>query len=323
MAHSIPRPALALRAIALAALPLLAVGAAACGGGGGGGGGGGTADAHDLASVTPSAQVAATNSGAGDFAADYLRSTHFTSLLVEIDYPAGKAPSADAVQLLHDRLVERCDKPDGISVLVDEAIPRTEFPGTLSVADLQDIENSHRGHFSDLATKTAVMYVLYVTGHSDLDGASTQVLGLSYAGSSIAFFIDNAGGGAPFVTDIDVEATGLVHESGHMMGLVDGGVPMVVPHVDPTSAFHDKDPACVMYWIIHVGGVSGVLGDPTFAQFDVHCMEDTTAFGGKAAGTPLFVGSSARAAQGAAAVRYAAGTCGNAAAALGNPAPNP
>ena len=42
-----------------------------------------------------------------------------------------------------------------------------------------------------------------------------------------------------------MEASGIVHESGHLMGLVDGGVPMVVPHEDSTSAFHDKDPACV------------------------------------------------------------------------------
>ena len=71
---SIPSPRAWARGIALA---VLAGGSFACGGGGGGGGGV-VHPAYDLASVTPSPQVAATDSEAGSFAADYLRATNFT-----------------------------------------------------------------------------------------------------------------------------------------------------------------------------------------------------------------------------------------------------
>jgi len=73
--------------------------------------------------VTPNPRAAAVDSGPGAFAADYLRATVFTRLVVEVDYPASRPPTQASLDLLRDRLIERCDKPDGVEVVADDAIP--------------------------------------------------------------------------------------------------------------------------------------------------------------------------------------------------------
>jgi hypothetical protein len=274
--------------LSLAALAISCGGGGGGGGGGNGGGGGGTdtqgsaAISQDRASVTPSPVVAARQSPPGAFAADYLRGTSFTSLVVEIDYPVGKAPSPEAVSLLEARLAERCDKPDGIVVNVDDAIATSEFPDPVSVDDLARLEAAHRDTFSNLATKTAAMYVLYVPGSSDLDEpqSGSVILGLAYAGSSIGFFIDNANPGrTTLVTRQEIEGTGIVHECGHLLGLVDGGCPMVVDHEDDEHRGHCNVPTCVMFWQVSIDPQSRII-DLSFAEFDPHCAADMAAFGG-------------------------------------------
>lgn len=302
---SIPSVCTALRCATLLGLPFALL---ACGGSGGGGAGG-PGVAQDLASVSPSPMEAAQGSGPGDFAADFLRATHFRSLAVEVDHPVGRAPSAAALQLLTQRLQERCNKPGGISVVVDDAIPTAEFPATVTVQDLERLEADHRDTYSDLSRGIAVFYVLCVTGASNLDGQSTEVLGLSYRGGSLALFMDNANPGpGPFVTRAEIEGAVLVHESGHLLGLVDGGVPMVTPHADPSHPDHDADADCIMYWTISITATGPSLGDADFAQFDARCGEDLAAFGGLAT-APTLLPTAKRA---DAAERYVLGRCGNA-----------
>jgi len=270
---------LLLRACGLAVCVTLAV---ACGGGSGGDGSNPAAfGLRDRASVTPTPAVAAANSGSGEFAADFLRRTNFTSLIVEIDYPAGRPPSSSVVQLLEQRLTERCDKPGGVNVFVDDAIPLAEFPSVLAVADLDDLEQAHRDLYADVTTQTAVMYLLYVKGASNLDGPTTHVVGLSYHGSSIAYFVDAGDQGNDLlVTTAEVEGSTLVHETGHQLGLVNAGIPMVQPHEDAAHGAHDLEPSCIMYWLINVPLVSPNLGDADFAQFDPQCVSDLESAGG-------------------------------------------
>jgi hypothetical protein len=218
--------------------------------------------------------------GAGSFAADYLRSTHFTELVVEVDYPASRPPRSASLDLLRERLLERCDKPDGVTILLDDALPDSEFPNELDVNDLEDIEDSNRDTYSNESTGVMAMYALYVLGSSSDDGPSGIVLGLSYRGASFALFVDNVGSGNPFQTIPEIEGTGIVHEAGHLLGLVDGGCPMVSPHEDAGSAFHCNEGTCVMFWQINVPIGLPNIGDPGFAQFDVDCADDMAAFGG-------------------------------------------
>lgn|GEM_PF-1676228 len=267
-----------VRACGLAVCVTLAV---ACGGGGGDRVTYGGYGLIDLASVTPNAQIAASTSGSGQFAADYLRRTSFTNLVVEIDCPVGHPPAPGVLQLLEERLAERCDKPGGVTVVVDDEIPPAEIPPILGVADLDEIEAAHRDMYADVTSQTAVIYVLYVTGQSDLDGATTQVVGLSYRGSSIALFLEAADqGNNALVTTGEVQGATLVHEMGHQLGLVNAGVPMAAPHADSLRAAHDIERSCIMYWLITVPLGAPNLLDPGFAQFDPACVADLQAVGG-------------------------------------------
>ena len=264
-----------VRAWALTGLAALAV---SCGGGGGPPP---FPTAQDRASVSIDPVEAARRSGAGDFAADYLRRTNFTSLVIEIDYPSGRPPSPAAVALLEQRVAERCDKPDGVIAIVDDAIPADQFDGVTSTADLDALERTWRDNYPDLQTHTAVMYFLYVKGQSDLGSGPTDILGITYHGSSVALYVDVANQGSdPFVTTAEVEGAGLVHESGHLLGLTNGTVPMLVDHQDRTHGSHDSHQTSIMYWLVKVPEVTPNLGDPSFAVFDALSIADLQAFGG-------------------------------------------
>jgi hypothetical protein len=271
------------RALATAVLGALAL--TACGGSGGGGGGGGGPSAVNLASVTPSPITAARSSPPGAFAADYLRSQFFTSLFVEVDFPADRPPTAAALALLKLRLEERCDKPLTVTIALDDALPPATFGTIVTANDIAAIEDANRNNFSDQASGTAALYLIYVHGKSDLDVGPSVVIGVAYRGGSCAIYADRVDETAapPLITTAEVESATLVHEIGHLLGLVNGGVPMVVPHEDPQSPFHDADEDCVMYFQLSIGLAGPNLGDPLFAQFDINCMNDIAAFGGRPA----------------------------------------
>jgi len=274
--------------------------ATSCGGSSGGGGGGGTGGSGlvDGASVTPSPIEAAQTSFPGEFAADFLRRTRFTKLLVEIDYPVGYAPSNAAMNLLEDRLSARCDKPGGVTVIADDAIPLSEFPATSDISDVEALENTYRDNFADSNTQTAVLYILYVKGKSSLGGGpNTQVLGLTYHGSSIVLFVDVADQGSDLeVTTEEVEGEAIVHEAGHALGLVNGGCPMVVPHEDVVHSGHDASDTSCMYWLIQIDPVAPNIGDPDFSLYGANCEDDIAAAGGRAASPiPVRIGTASRA----------------------------
>ena len=239
----------------------------------------------DLASVEPTPRSAAFSRGTGEFAADYLRAAHFTRWVVEVDYPVGRQPSASALAALQTQMQERCDKPDGVTFVLDEALPANTFDATTTADEIAAIESQHRSTFSDVGTRTAASYLIYVHGHSDLDQGDSAVIGVAYRAGSCAVYADRVDESAspPSVTGPEIEASVLVHEFGHLLGLVNGGVPMTTPHEDEQHPFHDVDQDCVMYFQLSVGLLIPNLGDPLFAQFDARCMEDLAAFGGRPA----------------------------------------
>ena len=89
--------------------------------------------------------------------------------------------------------------------------------------------------------------VIYISG--SYLGERT-VLGIHFSGYKVAFiFKDNLSlfsGGTSFLRRIE-QAT-VVHELGHVIGLVNNGLPMQVPHEDPEHPHHTTDPDDVMYW---------------------------------------------------------------------------
>lgn len=213
-------------------------------------------------------------------ARDYASGERYARLIVEIDAVQGHEPDDSALNVLKTRIGERLTKPDGTTVEV-----RTFASGqdSYSVKDLRRLESAHRSHAVE--GRTAVLYVLYLDGHSDQDTASGKVLGVHYATTSIAIFKESirSSGGLPGVLfgSRDVEEAVLVHEFGHAIGLVNNGVPMVRGHEDGEHPGHSTNEQSVMYW-----AVENTLGLSEFFNsipddFDSDDVADLRAAGGK------------------------------------------
>lgn len=256
------------RVLAPTLIAVLAAGLVAhgCGGGGSSGSGGGGGGAVPV--VT------------GASARDFLSDATYRALVVEVDHVQGQAPSASALQLLQARLQERCNKPDGVTIVVDDAIPSAG--GVYSVAANRALEAQHRDQVS--GGTTAVIYVLYLDGQSDQDTGGGRVLGWAHGPSSIGIFRESiAASSNALATADEVEGAVLVHEAGHVLGLVNNGTPMVANHEDPAHRAHDVNDACIMHWLIETSNIRDLvlnLGSlPT--QFDAACVADLQANGGR------------------------------------------
>lgn len=216
----------------------------------------------------------------GVAARDFLSDATYRALVVEVDHVQGHAPAASALQVLEARLRERCNKPDGVTVVVDDVVP--SGGNVYSVAANQALEAQHRDRFA--SGTTAVMYFLYLDGQSDQDSGSGRVLGWAHGPSSVGIFRESVAASAnALATAEEVEAAVLVHEAGHLLGLVNNGTPMVANHEDPAHRAHDTNDGCIMHWLIETSNIRDLilnLGSlPT--QFDAACIADLQANGGR------------------------------------------
>ena len=221
-------------------------------------------------------------SSAGAFATDYLQPDPYDSLLIEVDWVAGHDPDPDALDALVDALDEVLDKPGGITWALSDELPDQGGP-RWTVQETEDIEVANRESYHDLDSGQAVISLTYLDGNSDEDPDSGgYILAYAYHGSSIIMFeerLAQSSSGLPLVGS--VEATVLIHEVGHLLGLVDNGIDMVTDHRDDDHGDHDSNDDCIMYWAVNSDGVADLLlgSQPTF---DEACRADMEAAGGKA-----------------------------------------
>ena len=225
------------------------------------------------------------NSYAGDFAHDILSSGTFTELIVEVDYVSGHAPDAGALAELKAVLEELCNKPVGVKIITDDEIPPQGSP-TWTYNSAEQLEVTWRDRYRDASTGTEVLYFLYLDGNSDSDTSSGRVLGYAYHGSSVVMFketISSAGsGGILGIGAADIEAPVIVHEAGHLLGLVNNGTNMVTPHQDTAHGHHCDNEDCLMYWAAETDvGISDMLLGGNKPDFDAECRDDMIANGGK------------------------------------------
>ncbi|HUF77132.1 MAG TPA: hypothetical protein VMM35_12680, partial [Longimicrobiales bacterium] len=159
-----------VRALALAACAALA----ACSGGTepGGDGGGGGQDGYDH------------DRAPGASARDLLTAVDFDSLLVQVQYVQGFAPTAEGLQHLEDFLEARLHKPGGVRMQVGVPLPS---PGraTHTTAQVRAMHEQYRSAYTEGGT--VALHLLYLDG--EYDGAA-NVLGIAYANTSMAIFAE-------------------------------------------------------------------------------------------------------------------------------------
>ncbi len=143
---------------------------------------------------------------------------------------------------------------------------------------------------------TTKIHVMFLDGHAAEDDESGgTILGVAWSQRYIAMFKQSVVATCetaliPLPEAVCAQAELLVwqHEVGHVIGLVDNGLPMVENHRDPDPAHgaHDVDSDCVMYWgyerLDSVSSVLDQLQGGSEIAFDAACLADIEA--AKAAG---------------------------------------
>jgi len=199
--------------------------------------------------------------------ADYLRSAPYPRLVVEVDAVAGLSLSPDITEALIEVIDGLVDKPGGITVIVDDSLPRTHEGKTWSFAELTDFGEEHFD--LDVDSDTIRVHVLLLDGsYYGSDGGAH--IGLSWDGGHVALFqeglaeacVSGMGGHALASQACRTAELGvLAHEFGHVFGLVNNGAPMIDPHEDPAHPGHTSDPDCLMYWAYERGDVIRKISD--------------------------------------------------------------
>ncbi|MGH7859805.1 MAG: hypothetical protein ACREQY_20960 [Candidatus Binatia bacterium] len=225
----------------------------------GGGDGGGSASAPGAVAPgqTGGARLIPRDRGAvGNNALVYLRPS-FPKLAVEINAANGREPSAAALDRLRERLTSVVDKPAGIEFLPVNtfSVTRTEY----SLDDVKAVEGLARKEWS--TDDRVVIHLLYLNGRPSYGNA----LGTAYGASSIVVFPDRLENAVtPVVGRAVLERAVLVHEVGHLLGLINIGYKSPRDHEDPEHPTHSRNQDSVMFWAAETDAVSTVLpGGPT------------------------------------------------------------
>lgn len=191
----------------------------------------------------------------------------YADLIVEIDYQSGVTPDQNAVSHLLDIIRRYADKPAGVTLSGGNEFGSDRTQWTTS--DLRATADANRQHYSD--ADTTVVYILYVRGGLYDDGQETNAIGVAHRASEIAVFPEKWSGGslgALLGSDANVERSVLVHEWGHLLGLVNISYTSDIDHEDPEHPKHSSNRGSAMYWAIESTAIGQVFSGPPPDDFD-------------------------------------------------------
>lgn len=218
-------------------------------------------------------QEAELASGPGQDAHDLLNGWPDSNLVVQIAFQEGYAPPANAISALWTAINATCDKS---TVSIEETM-FTTTQTSYSESDLWNLEVQQRTVWPSVGTM-ALFYLVVGGGFSgtSFEGNGAVVLGVTYYASSIGIFagtIETAAGAEEYPY---IDATVMVHELGHELGLV--GLVGNAPNEDPDHPYHAVDPSDIMYWEVgttsSLGGLVGPTVTPTtFSAADMSDLQ--------------------------------------------------
>lgn len=206
---------------------------------------------------------------------DYLRDDQYTNWVIEVDYVEGFRPSPSALSLLKARMAELVHK-DNIDIVVDDALPATGR--NWNIPALLDLKRDHQD-FTTTGDRI-VTWVAYLDGQWPSDGGG-NVLGVALSDHETVGILaeDIEDSGFLLISDLDVEKTVIIHELGHILGLVDNGLEMQTAHSD--GGAHSNSRSSVMWAGVETAsGINQLNGSPP-TTFDANDKRDVACAGGK------------------------------------------
>jgi hypothetical protein len=211
----------------------------------------------------------------GTSARALLSGENYTSLKIEIQYMPGYEPDAAVINNYTNFLNNFINKPGGITVTQQQI--QGSGRSTVTLDDIVKIEKSNRLAFT--VDNQVALHILII----DADYTTPNIVGLAYWNTSLVLFgklLYSNSGGIGQVSIIKLESTILDNETGHILGLVDQGSPMQVPHRDPNNNRHCDNTNCLMYFAIETVDPGGIF-NVNVPTLDQNCMADLKANGGK------------------------------------------
>jgi hypothetical protein len=212
----------------------------------------------------------------GQSSRDFLTSTNYRSLKIEIQYMPGLEPDPQSIKIFVDVLKEKLNKPAGI--IVEEKQINPTLLTVFNLGDISGIESRNRTAYTSGDRMGA--YILFISGTY----YTSNILGLTYTNTSICYFGEPLkyflSGGTP-ADKTNKLALLLLHEFGHLLGLVNIGSPMVVDHLDNNNGDHCNNNICLMHHTLEeiTPNIERMLlNNPSF---DKNCSDDLKANGGK------------------------------------------
>jgi hypothetical protein len=212
----------------------------------------------------------------GNSSRDFLASTKYKSLKIEIQYMPGLKPDSESIKIFVDLLNEKLNKPAGISVEEKQINPT--LLTIFNLSDISGIEFRNRTAYTSGDQMGA--YILFIDGTY----YTGNILGLTYTNTSICYFGEPLKyflSGGTQEDKINKLALLLLHEFGHLLGLVNMGSPMVVDHLDNNNGSHCNNNKCLMHHTLEEikPNIEQILLENP--SFDKNCSDDLKANEGK------------------------------------------
>lgn len=220
----------------------------------------------------------------GSSAELFLEGDQYSSLQVEIDYMPGHEPTQDGLDSLRTFLEQRLNKQN-ISFRSPSQI-ESGGQDSYTASDIRTIEENNRDHLTESEGSTLQVYFLVVDGeYSDGQGGGSNVLGVAYWNTSVAFFgqtIEDVSSGVGAPSEEKIEGTVFRHEFGHNMGLTGNGSPHPSGQSNHQSGdSHCSVDGCLMEPAVETGNFFTNTFDGDIPNLDPLCIEDLQANGGK------------------------------------------
>ena len=208
----------------------------------------------------------------------FLSSETYKSLSVEIIYVEDHEPSQPALDNLQEFLELRLNKPNGITFTQKSIASPENYSFTAD--DIRELEDKHRTQYAQNENLTA--FIFYADEEYAGNTSQSKTIGLAYGSTSMCIFektVEENSGGLGQVSRNNLETAVLIHEFGHVLGLVNTGTPMVQNH--ESAPGHSDNENCLMYYASETGSLTGFIGGDPMPELDDQCIADLQANGGK------------------------------------------
>ena len=212
----------------------------------------------------------------GASAREILDDSIYKSLTVEMQYMPGYRPEPGTIDHFRNFLHTYLNKPRGINIVLSEI----QWTGkdTLNKDEVLAIENEKRTRFAK--DDQIAIYVLFTNGIHP----GNKILGMAYRNTSAVVYgkaINNHSTKAGKLTKQELETSVLLHEIGHLLGLVNKGTEPQSLHIHEIHHDHCNNKKCLMYHSVETKKLSSILVKGNIPVFDSSCIDDLIANGGR------------------------------------------